>query len=523
MSSVLAKTLERLNYAELCAAATAPGSEPHSMPPPATPGGLFDRLATFAQLQRGWDRVLTRSPLPGGDGLDVATFAVGVEMRLERLAATLRTGFYAPGPVRHFTLRKDDGSERRLGLICVADRIVQSAALELLTPIAEAAFEDGSFGYRPGRSVKAAAARIGALYRDGYRHVVEADIIGYFDNVPHAPLLEDVARLVDDRRFLWLIRLWLGMSGGGGMGLVQGAPISPLLANLYLDQLDEAVAEHGARIVRFADDFVILTKTRAAAERQLTAVTSLLRQRGLTLHPAKTRIRDFDRGFSFLGKSFLKSFVFDDDADVDEDRWGDALAAVPPPLLTAPLPSRQFRDHDLGMPQQLTGQPTPVAKPDLVRALSPRQRTLHLQGKGRRLIARDRVFIVEDGGAEIWAGGAALVDRIDIGPQARFSDTAARLAVASGTHICLIDGHGGTEAWLDAGPGARAALHLAQARHAADDLRRLALARLFIAGKVHNQRAAMQRWRSNARKSGGARADRIGAALEGSIDRLGRG
>ncbi|MEY2944266.1 MAG: hypothetical protein RLY97_2280, partial [Pseudomonadota bacterium] len=544
MSSVLGKLLADKPYSQLRQLADAAGADAASLDFARDERGgsgvgdntegnemgaddsLFGRITSMAGLQAGWQRVLARSPMPGGDGMSVASYAAGADGRLALLSHNLRSGRYRPGPLRRFSIPKKHGDgTRQLGLLCVADRVVQSSALLCLTPLFEAEFESGSFGYRPGRSVKAAGERITSLYRQGFRWVVEADIIAYFDNVPHGPLQDDLAALLPDRRLQALMAQWLDMAGTGDRGLVQGAPISPLLANLYLDRLDEAVAARGAHIVRFADDFVILTKSREQAERQLHAITTLLRERGLELHLGKTRISDFDQGFAFLGRRFLKSFVLDDGDGLDADEWDEALLAAIPPDVGAigadaiegaiaakergeaiggddePTISRQFRNHDMGAAKELPSRPVPVEDAMQLRKLSPRQRCLHLYGKGRKLDCRDYAFTVEENGAEIWLGGADRIDRIDIGPHADFSAAALRFALAKGTDVFFVDGHGMTQGRLNDAPGGRAALHLAQAAHIVDEGARLGLAREFVAGKIYNQRKVVQRWRYNAEKS----------------------
>ncbi len=255
MSSVISKVLREQSFRSLH---RSPAAQPESPGASGRQGRLFDSICSVDGLRAGWDRVRLRSPLAGGDGVSVAQWGVAkggaaLEARLETLSASLIAGRYRPGPVRRFAVpKKHGGGTRTLGLPCVTDRVVQSAALIVLDPLFEAEFEDGSFGYRQGRSVKAAAERISALYRQGFHHVIEADILSYFDNVPHAALLDDLEAMLAEPPLIALFARWLDMAGLGDTGLLQGAPISPLLANLYLDRLDEAVAGHGAHIVRFA-------------------------------------------------------------------------------------------------------------------------------------------------------------------------------------------------------------------------------------------------------------------------------
>lgn len=521
MSSVVSKLLKDKTYDQLIAVGRSwADDEPSTGESP-----LFDQLAGMDGLRAGWTRVQQRSPAAGGDGISVAQWGFAADERLALLSADLMAGRYHPGPVRHFTVAKaHGGGTRALGIPCVADRVVQSAALILLGRLFEAAFEDSSFGCRPGRSVQAAAERIGQLYRQGYTHVIESDIQSYFDTVPHGPLIADLEQLLHEPPLLALFSRWLDMAGSSNTGLLQGAPISPLLANLYLDQLDEAVAAHGLRIVRYVDDFVILARSRATAEQELPRVTALLRERGLTLHPAKTRITDFDHGFDFLGRRFLKSFILDGNGEdsADEDAWDVALADAVPQLARTdgtppPATMRQFRNKLLEPPAPLLSRPAPQEAVERIRPIAPRHRTLHLYGKNRRLDSRDHCFAVTEGGEEIWLGGADRVDRIDIGPLAQVSDDALRFALSSNTHIAFVDGRGAAQGDLRPVVAGRAALQLAQARHVIDPDLRLALARSFVSGKIANQRSVCQRWRNNSRKSlqeGNGSAARHSAIIE---------
>lgn len=500
MSTVVSKSLRQKAYRELHRSVD---DRSEIAPQAGKELPLFDSICGEAGLAAGWVRVQARSPLPGGDGISVAVWSASSQARLVLLCASLYAGTYHPGPVRHFTLPKKHGGQRNLGLPSVADRVVQSSALIALDSVFEAEFEDSSFGYRRGRSVKAAAERIASLYRQGFRHVVEADVLSFFENVPHQPLLAELEALLDEPPLIALFAQWLDMAGTGDTGLLQGAPISPLLANLYLDSLDEAVAGHDARIVRFADDFVILTRSKQAAERNLVRISVLLRERGLVLNPAKTRITDFDHGFEFLGRRFLKGFVLDGAETDDEDDWDTTLAKALPHEMSdqsepVSQPVRQFRNRALEDSPALPSRPIPAQR---IRALAPRQRALHLYGKGRLLDCRDNCFSVEEAGEEIWLCGADRIDRIDIGPQARVSEAALRFALATGTQIAFVDGRGMVQGRVEAaGPG-RASLHLAQAGHIVDQAKNLALARTFVAGKIFNQRSVCQRWRNNSLKS----------------------
>ncbi len=236
------------------------------------------------------------------------------ERYLQELHERLKDGSYQPHPVKRVEIPKGDGKTRPLGIPTVRDRVVQAALKMVIEPIFEIQFRPGSFGFRPGRGCKDALREVDRLIREGYTHVVDADLKGYFDSIPHDRLMALVAGSISDGRVLSLIELFLKqdiMSETArwtpASGTPQGAVLSPLLANLYLHPLDLLMEEAGHHMVRYADDFVILCRTAAEADAVLARVRAWVDANGLTLHPTKTHVGDCSQpgqGFEFLGYRF---------------------------------------------------------------------------------------------------------------------------------------------------------------------------------------------------------------------------
>jgi len=273
---------------------------------------LVDKVFRRSTLERAFERVRARRGGPGVDGQTIEQFAERLPDELERLERELRSGSYRPRPIKRRWIPKPGSREKRpLGIPAVRDRVVQAALVMVLEPIYEREFAEHSYGFRPERDAKDALRRVQALLNAGYIWVVDADLKSYFDSIPKDRLLEDVSSRVADGRVLSLIRLFLEQPILDGLeswtpitGTPQGAVLSPLLSNLYLHSVDVAVAAAGYEMVRYADDFVILCRSREEAESAHALIERLCAERGLTLHPTKTRIvnvMDTDKRVRFYG------------------------------------------------------------------------------------------------------------------------------------------------------------------------------------------------------------------------------
>jgi RNA-directed DNA polymerase len=275
---------------------------------------LMDKVWAKRTLEAAWERVRRNGGSAGVDRQSIDAFAAQAERYLEELQAALRAGTYRPEAVRRVWIPKPGQAERRpLGIPTVKDRVVQTALKLVLEPIWEAGFAEQSYGFRPRRGCKDALRRVQELLNGGSTWVVDVDIQGYFDSLPHDRLMAEVERRVADRGVLRLLGAYLHQGVLDGLeqwqpdqGTPQGAVISPLLANLYLDPLDHELAEQGHQSVRYADDLVVLCRTEREAEAVLQKLREWTVSRGLTLHPEKTRLVDATEpgGFDFLGYHF---------------------------------------------------------------------------------------------------------------------------------------------------------------------------------------------------------------------------
>jgi RNA-directed DNA polymerase len=273
---------------------------------------LIDKVYNPQNLWSAWCNVAENEGSAGVDDITTGQYEREAEANLVWLAERLRDGQYQPKAIRRTYIPKSDGKMRPLGIPTVQDRIVQGAVLQVIEPIFEKEFAAHSYGFRPGRSCRDALRRVQQLLETGHRYVVDADLKSYFDTIPHEQLMSLVRKRVADGRVLTLIESFLeaqimeeASQWTPTAGAPQGAVLSPLLSNIYLDPLDHQMAAAGYEMVRYADDFVILCKTKEQAQAALDAVSAWVAQAGLTLHPDKTRIVDSQTGpFEFLGYRF---------------------------------------------------------------------------------------------------------------------------------------------------------------------------------------------------------------------------
>ena len=311
--------------------------------------------------------------------------------------------------------------------------------------------------------------------------MVDADINRYFEKIPHEKLLDKLQSALGEDRILDLVALWLEWYGPHGLGLPQGSPLSPLLSNLYLDALDEAFVGRGLRIVRYADDFLLLCRSEAIAEATLPKLTRFLSGHGLELNAEQTRIVPFEQGFRFLGHLFVRSMVLKEVGDDTPPE--DAISAA-----------EQFaRNAESGDPD---GDPLTAELGGPLGEHARAQHTLYVMEPKRRVTSQGESFkVVGDAGETLLLLPPRRLSRIEVGPAAGLDDAALDLAAAHGVDLVRVNGHGetiGTWSTPDV-LAVRARRHLAQAACILDPVRRLDLAKRLVEGRIRGQRALLHR------------------------------
>ena len=302
---------------------------------------MLDLLRSRAHLHAAFGRVRENAGCRGADGVTVGDFAFNLEAELDALEASLAERRYFPVPLMEIQAPKRDGGFRRLAVPSVRDRVAQAAMFLATRELFEREMEEVSFAFRVGLGVRQAVARIAELRDQGFRFVLDADVAAFFDTIPHERLFRRLHRLPLPPYFFTLFAHWVRAEVYDGKslrrlerGIPQGSVVSPLLANLFLDQLDEAFARAGRQIVRYADDFLVLCRTSSEAEASLELTDELLEKLELDLNREKTVLTSFDQGFKFLGVLFVRDEVFLPFEARKEEH--------PPPVLPPPLTLRRY-------------------------------------------------------------------------------------------------------------------------------------------------------------------------------------
>jgi CRISPR-associated protein Cas1 len=500
---------------------------------------IYSTISSLPALYAGWERVAANDGAPGVDGISVNKFDVIFERHLEQLHIELTTFTYHTLPLRRYEIPKPNGKIRQLAVPAVRDRVVQSSALIVLQPVIERELEHCSFAYRPGLSRLNAIEYIRKLRNEGYQWVVDADVEAFFDNVEFGLLLRRFRELVPEHHTVALIEQWVkadvlvgGKRNTRTKGIPQGAPISPLLANLFLDRFDEELLKHNHKLVRYADDFVILCKTKPRAEEALKLTEDVLNLLALRLNREKTRLTSFDQGFKYLGAIFLKSMIIPSTKQQVE-KQGKAMAprqrtdraqmlsqsaaakqhkGPRPPskrlqkqtdditelgeeLLEA-LAAKNMTIADLVAARGKQSSATQEAAAVLPADLSPFMRTLYIQEQGCWLKYSQEKFIVSTGGEEgtpLMEIPAMKIDQIMIFGSCLITPAAMRYCLLQNIPITLLSSRGEYFGRVESTEGADIALERAQFVRSTDASFLLETSKKIVEAKLGNTRAFLQR------------------------------
>lgn len=488
-------------------------------------GPLLRKALTPGMLRRAWEKVAGNNGMAGADGESIAALAADIDTVLRQLAKSVMSGDYRPQPLLRLRVERPGRSPRSLAVPAVRDRILQTSLTLVLTPIVEAELEDCSFAYRTGRSVRQAVERAGFYQRQGYQWIVDADIEAFFDTIPHADLLAKLQALVPEPALIALVEQWLtapihdnGTVFLPRQGIPQGSPISPLLANLYLDTLDEALLDADHVLIRYADDFIVLAKSREKAEAALELSRDVLERLALKLNPLKTRIVHFDDGLEFLGWYFVRSFAVPARSknampDVPQQPVTIPQAAPEEDIpLAAPAPAEPVAEHpDREAPpaaeapdlQEFTdsGEHESASLAQELPPLAPLQRTLYLVDHKVQLSVDNQRFRVAQGDKTLLSLPAHQVDQIMLFGAIPVSTQVLQLAARNECSIAYLSRFGRYYGRFDPADGQNVTLLQAQFACHADAAFQLESARAIVAAKLHNSRVILARFQRHRHSS----------------------
>lgn len=458
----------------------------HDLGPAAT---MLDRLAVPQTLERALDRVLERgSSAEGYDGVSPAELSSRRAHELPLLAHELASGRYFPQPLSGFVIPKSSGGVRGLTIPATRDRVVQRAVADLLSPAIDSELESSSFAYRKGLSRVGAARAIERAWRDGFRHVLDADITAFFDSVPWDRLFGKLRAYFPLDPLVDLLETWVqqpvvyqGRIIERRQGLPQGLAISPVLANLYLDELDERFLGEDFRLVRYADDFVVLARDPEGARHAKTIAEQALAELGLELHPEKTTIRPLEEGLEYLGYGFLTR-TNTTAPPSDPARPSSAIPLVSW-LVHVPLAEIRALEQPATGRQQRGPEPIPLRSVDSSPAL-PRRPLVLADGSVAVRLAQEALLLERDGSLMHTVRIRTLSEVLVIGAP-RITLPAVLALGRAGVPVAFGDRFGDLYASCDPRP-TDPGLLLAQARAASDPQLRREFASAVVEAKLRS-------------------------------------
>ncbi|WP_119157600.1 CRISPR-associated endonuclease Cas1 [Caldimonas tepidiphila] len=513
---------------------------PAAVPPVA---GLLARALEEHHLFEAWERVRDNDGAAGVDGQSIEAFGRHLFGQLQQLKSEVEHGRYAPQPLLAVEIPKRHGGTRTLAIPAVRDRVLQTAVARQMGALLDPGFDAASFGYRPGRSVAQAIARVAACRDAGLQQVVDADIESFFDRIDHARLLQALRERLPDEGLCALVSLWLGAVRREGRnatlqvrGVPQGSPLSPLLANLYLDGFDRRMHEAGLELVRYADDFVVLCADVHAAAQALRLVRETLAGLRLDLNERKTRLTSFEQGFDFLGVHFVHNLA--EPINPQATPWllpGERLRVLPPqeppaaaalpqaptaPTASEPSAARLLVSLDPALEADEVdheGRAGDEAGAVFTREhRSPLLQTLYV-GEPGCWLTREHDRVVVSRRHEVRASiPLGQLDQIAVMENAMVSTSLLRHCAERRVSVAF-GGSGGELLTLDRGTLAERRLLQAQWAAQGHGELNLLLARRFVEGKLHNSRTVLRRF---TRREGREAVEPLLQAIEQAQQRL---
>ncbi|MBF0585471.1 CRISPR-associated endonuclease Cas1 [Prosthecochloris sp. N3] len=528
-------------------------------------GWLYNQISLPETIYRAWNRVAANDGRSGYDGQSIEDYSFRLEENLRSLSEALLTGLYKPGLLLKLVMLKPNGKERVLLIPGVMDRVAQTAASIVLYPIIDAELETCTFGYRHGISRQGAAREIDRLRAQGYRWVVDADIRNFFDSVDHDLLFTRLRELIDDEELLNLIRSWITAEIVDGSnprtrnlkGLPQGCPISPVLANLFLDKFDERIEKEGFKLIRFADDFLILCKTKPNAESALKLTESILDKLKLELNNEKTRITTFAEGFKYLGYLFVKSLIIP--TKMHPEEWYDKLGKFKlrrkptQPVIHDPDNDEALSTYELETDQgekiELTKEALEktefgrkllegigkkkqsidtflenIARQDakrqkerreaLRKLYSPILNTLYLQDQGCLVRKENERLSVQKDGKELTDIITRRIDQIIVFGNISLTTPVMQFCLRKEIPITFLSQHGKFFGRLEATTADHTEIHRVQFLRSLDEPFALDIARSIVTAKIHNSRIMIQRRKALVHDRNGQTGKKIRDHLE---------